>query len=70
MNITIKMGRAVFALHLDPADLRAIVLAATLVLHPASRPALEDLQQAVMRASAWFSTSAVADSRVPSRLAQ
>jgi hypothetical protein len=57
MHIIIKNGGAVFALRLGPADFRAIrstVITAALVLHPASQPALAELQRAVAaQVSTW-----------------
>lgn len=56
MNITIKTGGAVLALRLTPADMRAILIAAMLVLHPVSPPALGELQRAVAQFSTWSSS--------------
>lgn len=56
MHIIIKNGGAVFALRLGPADfrsIRSIVITAVLALHPASQPALAELQHAV---AAQFAT--------------
>jgi hypothetical protein len=58
MQIIIKNGGAVFALRLGPADFRAIrsiVITVALALHPATQPALVELQHAV---AAQFVTSA------------
>ena len=63
MNITIKMGGAVLALRLIPADIRAILIAAALVLHPASRPALGEMQRAVAQFVTWSSSSGGAEIR-------
>jgi hypothetical protein len=53
MKIIIKLERAVFALSLGPADLRAIVLAVTLAF-PSSHSALAELKRALVeQVSTW-----------------
>lgn len=67
MHIIIKKAGMVLALRLSPADLRAIgsvVVTAVLALHPASRPAMQELQQAVAgQFATWSPLSATTEIR-------
>lgn len=61
MNLNIKL---VLAVRLDAADLRALMLAVTLALHPASPPALGELQRAVAaQFSTWSPSQGMFDAR-------